>query len=133
MTEQQAFETWAIVEVMGHARFAGYVSEQALGGANFVRVDVPEVPADQYYGPRPAFTKLFGAGSIYSITPCDEQVARHAAKEFRARPVTCVAMPEAPRLTSAETSASLPVDFDEDAGAVDEEDDEYDYEGDSDN
>lgn len=106
MTDPTTFESWAIVEVMGHARFAGYVTTQAVGGANFVRVDVPEVPADEYYGARPAFTKLLGPSSIYSITPCDEAVARHAAKEFRARPITSVSMPEPPRITAPQERAA---------------------------
>jgi len=45
MSDSKTFESWAIVEVMGHRQFAGYVSEQAIGGASFVRVDVPEVHA----------------------------------------------------------------------------------------
>ncbi len=39
------FDTWAVVEVMGHNTYAGRVTEQAIGGASFIRVDVPEIPA----------------------------------------------------------------------------------------
>jgi len=70
------FRSWCIVEIMGHQRYAGLVTEEALGGTNFVRIDVPEV------GEVPAFTKLFGAGSIYAITPCSEETARRAAASF---------------------------------------------------
>jgi len=70
MTDSRAFECWAIVEVMGHRQFAGFVSEQAIGGSSFVRVDVPAVDADGEQ--LPAFTKLLGAGSIYAISPCTE-------------------------------------------------------------
>ena len=77
---EQKFESWGIVEVMGHSRFAGYISEQALGGASFVRVDVPETDDSQ------AFTKLLGAGSIYAITPTTEDTARRAARSFRSLP-----------------------------------------------
>lgn len=75
------FEHWAIVEVMGHSRYAGFVTEQAIGGSSFTRVDVPEVEGF------PAFTKLFGQGSIFCITPVGEQEARNAAANFRSRPV----------------------------------------------
>jgi hypothetical protein len=79
MTEMQTFEQWAIVEIMGHRRFAGLVTEQAIGGASFVRVDVPAVDG------LPAFTKLLGAGSIYAITPTTEATAKQAATSFRCR------------------------------------------------
>lgn len=35
------FEGWAILELMGHRRLAGYLREQQVGGAAFVRIDVP--------------------------------------------------------------------------------------------
>ena len=34
-----SFDSWAIVEIFGHQTFAGRVTEQAIGGASFVRVD----------------------------------------------------------------------------------------------
>lgn len=37
------FDQWAIVDVMGHQRYAGRVTEETLAGAGFIRVDVPEV------------------------------------------------------------------------------------------
>lgn len=87
MSTKEQFETWAVVEIMGHQQFAGFVSEQPLGGSSFVRVDVPECQE------RPAFTKIFGAGSIYCITPCTEEVAREAARRFYSRPLTFLALP----------------------------------------
>jgi hypothetical protein len=96
--EEQKFSSWAIVEVMGHSRFAGFVSEQAIGGCSFVRVDVPEVPAvmngDRLIEEsRPAFTKLLGQGSIFAITPCTEATAREAARQFHTRPISMFEMP----------------------------------------
>lgn len=82
MDEKKSFEQWAIVEVMGHARYAGLVTEQAIGGASFVRVDVPEVDD------LPKFTKLFGSPAIFSITPVTREVAIEAVKRFAARPIT---------------------------------------------
>lgn len=76
------FDQWAIVEVMGHQRFAGRVSEQAVGGANFVRVDVPAIDG------QPEFTKLFGPSSIYCITIVTEEIARTAAASMRIVPVS---------------------------------------------
>ena len=39
-----AADAWAIVEALGHNLFAGKVSEHVIGGAGFIRVDVPELP-----------------------------------------------------------------------------------------
>jgi hypothetical protein len=61
-------EMWAVVEVMGHKRFAGFVTEQTVAGSAFVRVDVPEVQVDAGGQTLPAFTKLLGASSIYALT-----------------------------------------------------------------
>jgi len=93
MTDAKTFESWAIVEVMGHRQFAGFVTEQAIGGASFVRVDVPAVDCDGE--PLPAFTKLLGAGSIYAISPCTEETARAFAAKSRQRSFSVY---EAPRL-----------------------------------
>ena len=88
MDEEKKFESWALVEVMGHCRYAGYVTEQAIGGCNFVRVDVPAFEG------HPAFTKLLGQSSIFAITPVTEQVAKGMAQHFRSRPVSVYDLPE---------------------------------------
>ena len=84
--DQARFEEWALVEVMGHQSFVGYVTETQIGGAAMVRVDVPEVPATETRPGEPAFTKYFGGGSIYSITPISEEFARAAAARRRDKP-----------------------------------------------
>ena len=97
MIENKTFESWAVVEVMGHKRFAGFVTEQTIAGAAFVRVDVPQVQVDAGGETLPAFTKLLGAASIYALTPCTEETARAFAAKMRER---AFATYEAPRLTS---------------------------------
>lgn len=91
--ETNTFAAWAIVEVMGHRQFAGHVSEQSIGGASFIRVDVP---GNQEAGLEP-FTKLLGAGSIYAISPCTEETARAFAIQARQKSFSEY---EAPRLTA---------------------------------
>ena len=41
---------WAIVEIFGHTRIAGRISEQSFGGAALVRVDVPPVTVPENDG-----------------------------------------------------------------------------------
>lgn len=88
-----SFEAWAVVEIFGHQKFAGKISEFAVGGCNFLRVDVPDLPlrkAKSRFEPdlpaTPAFTKLFGNGAIYSITLVSEAVARAVAAQIRPEP-----------------------------------------------
>jgi hypothetical protein len=90
------FEEWAVVEIMGHKRFAGLVTEQAVGGTSFVRIDVPAIEL-KTGDALPAFTKLFGAASIYCISPCTEETARAFAESIRAEGF---ARYEAPRLAA---------------------------------
>jgi len=78
---RQQYEGWAIVELFGHSRIAGMISEQAIGGASFLRVDIPALNGVQ------AFTKFYGGGAVYAITPCDEETAVQVATTLQARPV----------------------------------------------
>lgn len=73
---------WAIVEIMGHKRYAGYVSEEVVGGASFVRVDVPDQDGYQ------AFSKMFGSQAIYCITPVSEDAAKAAARNLKEQPLS---------------------------------------------
>jgi hypothetical protein len=86
-TQSPTFDTFAIVELFGHARIAGRVSEQVIAGAGMLRVDVPDLPATKYGPAQPGFTRLFGPGAIYSITPVSEEIAMRAAQSMRVAPV----------------------------------------------
>ena len=114
-TELVKFEQWAVVEIMGHRRFAGFVSEQTVGGASFVRVDVPDVTVNAET--LPAFTKLFGAGSIYAITICTEETARAFAASIRER---AFATYEAPRLPALSHQSDDDCDIDDDIDCDDD-------------
>jgi hypothetical protein len=79
----QAFQSvpeFAVVEVMGHQIYAGRCSEQTIAGVALLRVDVPEQEGIA------AFSKLLGAGAIFSVTPCTEEYAAGLAKVLRSRP-----------------------------------------------
>lgn len=78
----EPFAQYCIVELFGHSKIVGLVTEQALGGETFIRVDVPETKRAS------AFTRLFGKGAIYSIPPVSEEIARAAADQIYVAPVT---------------------------------------------
>ncbi len=139
MEQQTAkFDGWAVLEVFGHQRFAGYVTTEAYGQAVLFRIDVPELKARARTTKSPGYcngdycpagtvvqegavagyTKLFGAGAIYAITPCTEAAALEAVEEMQRRPVMKLTLPERPALPASgviKDGAYLdPVEDDED-------------------
>lgn len=77
-----SFSNYCIVELFGHTKIVGLVTEQVIGGQSFIRVDVPKTKRHE------AFTRMYGSGAIYSITPVSEEIARAAAEQIYTAPVT---------------------------------------------
>ncbi len=97
-------DEWAIVEIMGHLRRAGRISEVQRFGAALLRVDIP-IPGEAE-GETLFVSEFFSGSSIYRLRPCSEEIAREAARQIGdPRP----AMPVAYRLTGPD-----PEDFDDD-------------------
>lgn len=97
--QEQPPALFAIVELFGHQRVAGRVSQQTFGGASFVRVDVPEIEAQErdYVEGKgyvtqvrtiQAHTRSFGGGAIYAINWCDEATAQIAARAIKHEPLS---------------------------------------------
>lgn len=76
MTEK--FEAWGFVELMGHQRNAGRLSEQQIAGANLLRVDTPQ--GDTFR------TTFYGPSAIYAVHVTDETAARAMAAAMGTRP-----------------------------------------------
>jgi len=74
--------TWAIVELFGRQVIAGQISEVTIAGSDMLRIDVP--PTMDIAG----YTKFFGNGAIYAITPTDKLSAIHAVAHLHVRPVS---------------------------------------------
>jgi hypothetical protein len=106
-----AFEGWAVLELMGHRKLAGYVREQNVAGAGFIRIDVP---GDQ----GSIATQFYSPGSLYCMTPVTEDIARRFAAGCRPEPVTRWELPPAREPSAAQAMADLA-----EAVADDEEDD----------
>lgn len=121
--EQQAkFSGWAKVEALGHQSTTGFVETEAFGQAVLFRVDVPDLPEREYTLERPVYgddgklipagavvrkpaiqgySVLYGAGSIYRITPCTEDVARKQVDRDCARSLQVVSLPPGKALAAA--------------------------------
>jgi len=107
------FEAWALVELFGHNRIAGLVTEAELAGGKFIRIDVPQI------GDTQAVTRLYGPGAIYGITPLTQETAMAVAGELKVAPMSAwdvrrLALP-------AQTHSHIPLGADEDADSEDDE------------
>lgn len=87
-SESEKFDEWAIVDVMGHQRFTGRVTEHVIAGQGFIRVDVPNEDGSV------AFTKLLGTASIYAISPVSQEVALKMNAGRKVTPIEAYALPE---------------------------------------
>lgn len=92
---------WGILELMGHRRLGGYLSEVTVAGAAMVRVDVPH---PQLLG-EAAATQIYSSQAIYCITPTTEETARAIARDAP-QPVSRwdLRALEAPRVEARDTA-----------------------------
>ncbi len=81
MTEQNGFEEWAILELMGHRRLAGKVTDAVIGGGAFIRIDIPTKDGK-------LVTQFYSPGSVYCISPCSEEIATQVAHNSQPAPVS---------------------------------------------
>jgi hypothetical protein len=144
--KQAAFDGWAVVDVLGHQRYAGYVTTEAYGAAVLFRIDVPALGARERvtktpryvngHGYVPAgtsltegavdgYSKLIGAGSIYAITPCTKDAALIAVEEIQPRPLMNVVVPPKAELSAGElVDCEVDDDHDDDEDEFENERDE---------
>ena len=116
MADTPTPDAWAIVELMGHVRLAGRLTEEEKFGTKMGRLDIPiESPCDSCCGSgQTAFmvgtpcckcdgaktlvtfvTQYFGGGSVYRITFVTEAVARQVARGSQPSPVSPWDFPKA--------------------------------------
>jgi|GEM_PF-1173614 len=74
-TDGDQLKSWALVELFGHQRIVGFLSQQTFGTGVLFRVDVPDLVKEGEVV-RVGFTRYFGLSAIYSITPIAEEVVR---------------------------------------------------------
>lgn len=87
------FEGWAILELMGHRRLGGHLSEATIAGGAFIRIDVPS-PDDKGNA-----TQFYSPSAVYCVTPTTEETARAVAKLAQPAPVNRWELPQLPAAT----------------------------------
>lgn len=103
---KEGFDQWAIVDVMGHQRYIGRVTEEVIAGCGFVRVDIPKTDE------QPAWTKLIGTASIYAITPVEKDIAIAMSKRSNQSPVSAYEL--TPKMIAATSQREMEFDEDDD-------------------
>lgn len=81
MSESAKFSEWCVLELMGHRRLAGRVTEDTIAGAGVLRLDVPGEDGE------PDVTQFYAPSALYCLTPVTEAVARAMAQRYRPVPV----------------------------------------------
>jgi hypothetical protein len=79
--DKEQFNQWCILELMGHRRLAGKVTETTLCGGGFLRIDIPMkngTNSTEYYAP----------AAVYCITPTTEEIARKLALQYQPEPIS---------------------------------------------
>lgn len=107
--ERPIYDGWAILELLGHVRLAGRVTEESHFGTALGRIDIPT--SDGYT------TQYFGGGSIYRLTPTTEEIARSVALHNQIAPVRTWELPTPQQ-----------IEADRDDGDADQDDAAYEME-----
>ncbi len=76
-----SLDTWAVVELFGHTRVAGKISNVSIAGCGFIRVQVPA------HKNVPAYTRDIAPKAVYALNPCDEAAVMSALGHCSESPV----------------------------------------------
>lgn len=92
------FKSWAVLELLGHRKLAGYVTEQEVAGAKMLRLDVPHPDGPRYVENTTledfAATQFYSPAALYCLTPVAESVARGFAQRAQPAPVSQWELPQ---------------------------------------
>jgi hypothetical protein len=121
------FEGWALIELWGKQREAGYVTTQYFGGDAMFRVQVPCIPAseetltgwllvgDRFAPPGaviarsaiPARIRLIAAGAVFALNPATEAAVHAAVAGSEHREVTFVSLPDGAQRSAPEDGGDI--------------------------
>lgn len=73
-----SFDSYAILELLGHRRLVGHVTEATLFGATMIKLEALgwDHKADDYT----TATQYYASSSLYALTPISEEDARAQVK-----------------------------------------------------
>jgi hypothetical protein len=83
---------WSIVELFGHIRLAGRVSEVERFSIKMLRLDIPNRVGDGWLT-----TQFIGGAALFRVTPTTEEIARAVAAKSQPEPVHRWELPEPTR------------------------------------
>lgn len=118
--ETTKFEGWAVIEMFGHSREAGYVTTAYFGAGALFRVDVPELPEREVTLERPEYignvlahkgskvlrcsvqgrTRFIGPGAVYAMNPCTHEAVLKAIEAMTPRDVKVIELVSARQLAT---------------------------------
>jgi hypothetical protein len=75
-----AFDSWAVLELMGHRQRIGYMREVEIAGSPMLRIDI--LMAKDQAGQDVTTTEYYAMSAVYAIRPCTEDVARTEALRY---------------------------------------------------
>jgi len=124
MMDQQTtakFEGWAVIELFGHNREAGYVTTQYFGDKAMFQIDVPELPLRDYELKRPQYigstfapvgtkvqkaakegrTRIISPGAVYALNPCSKDLCIAALEELAPREIKIVELAKSNQIAAA--------------------------------
>ena len=85
---QEPAPEYAVIEIFGHRRLAGRITEVEKFGTKLLRIDIPE-RGDFENG----FTsQMYGGASLFSVTPCDLATVQRMNKPYQ--PMGCLTYKE---------------------------------------
>ena len=79
--EDRKFEEWAILELMGHRKVAGLVKEETIGGASFIRIDIPDKSGEA------SLTQFYSPSAVYCITPTTKEIVTSVVEKYSSEPI----------------------------------------------
>jgi hypothetical protein len=110
-SSKEEFKQWCVLELMGHRRLGGLVTEALIAGSPFIRIDIHiqglRVPDGSGEPEDVVTTQFYSPASVYSIIPVGEQEARAVARYNQAEPIHRFEIPE---LNAARTGAYGSID-----------------------
>ena len=115
--EDSKLNTPAIIELFGHQKMAGMVTEQVIGASSMIRVEVPKTNKQE------AYTRLLNPAAIYAINPVTEEVMLAMANSYNYTPITAWDLPASLKKPALEAAKEEEMDDEEEDDSGDVHDD----------